>query len=167
MQATPVLVLAMTVLARPGDAECPGCDRTPHTRIERSKLDHLRLDLIQRDILYKLGLRDRPPNITASVPRDVLIRTLVRARATTNLPTGQQPTADFEDGKARTSEIIAMARPGQFSSPPRDSGSFLTLIDSGCRALRFVCSVCRATAKYCKIGMMNQLKLRGKHRTVG
>ena len=116
MQATPLLVLAMTVLARPaGCAQCPGCGRAHHTQLERSRLDQLRLDLIQRDILYKLGLRDRPPNITETVPRDVLIRTLVRARANTNLPTGQQQSADdFEDGKARTSEIIAMARPGQY-----------------------------------------------------
>ncbi|XP_043229386.1 inhibin beta B chain-like [Amphibalanus amphitrite] len=112
MHTTPVLLLAMSVLARPGGAECPDCGRAPHTRLERSRLDQLRLDIIQRDILYKLGLHDRPPNITESVPREVLFSTLERAR-TTQPPSGQQQSADdFEDGKARTSEIIAMARPG-------------------------------------------------------
>lgn len=111
-----LLLLAMSaLLATPAAASCANCGRQPTTRHQRSQLDNLRLDIIQRDILNKLGLQERPPNITDSVPREVLIRTLVRARADTNIASRSEaePADQFEDGKARTSEIIAMARPGE------------------------------------------------------
>ncbi|EFA05600.1 hypothetical protein TcasGA2_TC015806 [Tribolium castaneum] len=101
---------------------CPNCiaDR-------ESKADNLRLEAIKRQILSKLGLRHKP-NVTYSLPREVIMETLSRAEdnsdffrnfnseeniSTTSARTSTVETMDFDDFYGRTSEIISFAEQGK------------------------------------------------------
>lgn len=84
----------------------------------------MRLEAIKSQILSKLGLAARP-NVTLSVPREVVRDTIERAEAeesveedtdppTTRLP--HQEPAEQDDYYGRTREIITFAEPG--NKPP-------------------------------------------------
>lgn len=105
---------------------CPNC--LTDTEI-KAETDKLRLDAIKKQILSKLGLRQKP-NVTHSLPRDVIMETLSRAEdnsdffsnfrdsddINTSTTTSQRTTVtdamDFDDFYGRTSEIISFAEKG-------------------------------------------------------
>lgn len=87
--------------------------------------DLLRLEAIKQQILSKLGLATKP-NVTSTLSRDVVLKTIFRAQETS--PTSEEhqqdtlpppssglPNIDSEpdDFYGRTSEIIAFAEPGE------------------------------------------------------
>jgi inhibin beta len=96
------------------------------------KRDEIRLETIKRQILSKLGLKEKP-NITSPVPREVILETLYRAEETGGRQDGglvaqehvhadedspgpssaRPPESEPDDFYGRTSEIIAFAEPGE------------------------------------------------------
>ena len=97
---------------------CPNCVH-PKNDQEQKKLDNLRIENIKQQILSKLGLKSKP-NISTSIPRDVLLQTLYRSDDTRPLlkepDTGsfQDEAISYEDDYyAKTSEIISFAEPGE------------------------------------------------------
>ncbi|KAK9874488.1 hypothetical protein WA026_002837 [Henosepilachna vigintioctopunctata] len=90
--------------------------------------DDLRLEVIKKQILSKLGLRNKP-NVTYSLPREVVLETLYRAEnseffstysrddaiSTTSARTDPQDQMDVDDFYGRTSEIISFAEQGKFT----------------------------------------------------
>jgi inhibin beta len=109
----------------PLPSECPNCNpRDP------KRGDEIRLETIKRQILSKLGLKEKP-NVTAPIPRDVIMETLYRAEETGDQHDGsgadgrtveedvagpastRAPDSEPDDFYGRTSEIIAFAEPGK------------------------------------------------------
>lgn len=100
---------------------CPNCVFSNDINHQR-QLDLLRIETIKHQLLSKLGLRAKP-NVTSTIPRDVLLQTLYRSEeARTYLqdlsPANYQTSysAEEEDYFAKTSEIITFADPGRFIS---------------------------------------------------
>ncbi|GAB6027488.1 hypothetical protein CHUAL_001741 [Chamberlinius hualienensis] len=94
---------------------CPNC-MIPNDDAQRQAVDNLRIETIKIQILSKLGLKHKP-NITMSIPREVVLDTLWKADEGMDLlnPTVQGNRAKTEpadDYYARTSEIITFAEPG-------------------------------------------------------
>ena len=97
---------------------CPNCPH-PKNEHEQKQLDNLRIENIKQQILSKLGLKTKP-NISSSIPRDVLLQTLYRSDDTRPLLTVsddgifQDDNVPLEDDYfAKTSEIISFAEPGK------------------------------------------------------
>ncbi|RZC41282.1 TGFb propeptide domain containing protein [Asbolus verrucosus] len=101
---------------------CPNC-LYKNGREVKAETDNLRLEAIKRQILSKLGLRHKP-NVTHSLPREVIMETLSRAEdnsdffrnsnseeniSTTSVRTSTVDAMDFDDFYGRTSEIISFA----------------------------------------------------------
>ncbi|XP_060533048.1 inhibin beta chain [Cylas formicarius] len=122
---------------------CPNClfDKQDREKIETDKL---RLEAIKRQILQKLGLRSKP-NVTHSLPREVVLETLYRAEEgeffpdfgaeeeypTTSEKSGGTEVVDADDFYGRTSEVISFAEEGsrvnqnrllEFKVSPETSG---------------------------------------------
>lgn len=104
---------------------CPNCLFKHDRDRERIESDKLRLEAIKKQILQKLGLRSKP-NVTHSLPREVVIETLNRAEErdffrgyeedefpTTSEKDGNIETVDADDFYGRTSEIISFAEQGR------------------------------------------------------
>lgn len=102
---------------------CPDCQSSRTVKLETDKL---RLEAIKRQILSKLGLRQKP-NVTHSLPREVVMETLFRAEdssdffsnfyreenfSTTSARTSTTETMEYDDFYGRTSEIISFAEEG-------------------------------------------------------
>ncbi|VEN44325.1 unnamed protein product, partial [Callosobruchus maculatus] len=110
---------------------CPNCVFDDQ---EKAETDRLRLEAIKKQILQKLGLSQKP-NITHSLPREVVWQTLYRAEdsdfleagsgkmgergaggergsGSTTSRTSNMDTMDADDFYGRTSEIIAFAEVG-------------------------------------------------------
>jgi inhibin beta len=107
---------------------CPNCVQPEQKR------DEIRLETIKRQILSKLGLKEKP-NVTSPVPREVILETLYRAEETGGQQDGggglvtqhvlydddsspapsstRPPESEPDDFYGRTSEIIAFAEPGK------------------------------------------------------
>ncbi|XP_021913178.1 inhibin beta A chain isoform X2 [Zootermopsis nevadensis] len=109
---------------------CPNC-----VQPAEQKRDEIRLETIKRQILSKLGLKEKP-NVTSPVPREVILETLYRAEETGGHQDGNRgaglvtqhvlydddsspapsstrpPESEPDDFYGRTSEIIAFAEPG-------------------------------------------------------
>lgn len=110
---------------------CPNC-----VQPAEQKRDEIRLETIKRQILSKLGLKEKP-NVTSPVPREVILETLYRAEETGGHQDGNRgaglvtqhvlydddsspapsstrpPESEPDDFYGRTSEIIAFAEPGK------------------------------------------------------
>lgn len=127
---------------------CPNClHKTHHQQQQqqssKSETDNLRLEAIKRQILSKLGLRQKP-NVTHSLPKEVVMQTLYRAEdnrdfsggdggggggggggannagqpedamlSTTSARTTGTEQMDVDDFYGRTSEIISFAEEGK------------------------------------------------------
>lgn len=122
---------------------CPNCLHKSHhqqssTTTSKSETDNLRLEAIKRQILSKLGLRQKP-NVTHSLPKEVVMQTLYRAEdnrdffenengggkgghhqhqedamlSTTSARTTAAEQMDVDDFYGRTSEIISFAEEGK------------------------------------------------------
>lgn len=96
--------------------KCPNC-RQSADDAQRQATDELRIEVIKQQILSKLGLKQKP-NITSSIPREVVLDTLWRADEGMDLLNpriqGNRPKSDNgDDYYARTSEIITFAEPGK------------------------------------------------------
>ncbi|XP_069678472.1 uncharacterized protein Actbeta isoform X2 [Periplaneta americana] len=130
-------------LADMGEPSCPNCvlpDRQKEPQQQSggggggsSSSDEIRLETIKRQILSKLGLKEKP-NVTSPVPREVIMETLYRAEETGDQqdgggsgsgssgimfeddsavpPSTRPPESEPDDFYGRTSEIIAFAEPG-------------------------------------------------------
>lgn len=123
-----VAAALLAVLARPTRARpeapseprhCPNC---VHQRSVPDNLavETLRIEGIKQQILSKLGLRAKP-NVTSSIPREVLLQTLYRSEEDRELlekhPPQLQPSDEElveDDYYAKTSEIISFAEPGEY-----------------------------------------------------
>jgi inhibin beta len=115
-------------------APCPNCVQPEQKR------DEIRLETIKRQILSKLGLKEKP-NVTSPVPREVILETLYRAEetgddqqhsggsglVTQRVPydddspapsSTRPPESEPDDFYGRTSEIIAFAEPGKSQLRP-------------------------------------------------
>lgn len=57
---------------------CPNCLHESETERMRRETDKLRLEAIKKQILQKLGLKNKP-NVTRSLPKEVIMETLNRA----------------------------------------------------------------------------------------
>ncbi|KAK5638902.1 hypothetical protein RI129_013197 [Pyrocoelia pectoralis] len=100
---------------------CPNCFYKTN-RVLKSQTDGIRLEAIKRQILSKLGLRQKP-NITHSLPRELILETISRAEdgevissnfnldeddiSTTSARTSHFDNVDVDDFYGRTSEIIS------------------------------------------------------------
>jgi inhibin beta len=118
----------------PLPSECPNCIQRDEKRARTRNSDEIRLESIKRQILSKLGLKEKP-NVTAPVPRDVIMETLYRAEETGDQHDGsgsgsgsdartaaeaiagpastRAPDSEPDDFYGRTSEIIAFAEAGK------------------------------------------------------
>lgn len=106
-------------------SSCPNC-LNRNGKDQKVESDNLRLEVIKKQILSKLGLRDKP-NVTYSLPREVVLETLYRAEnseffstyrdedfvSTTSARTDTQDPMDVDDFYGRTSEIISFAEEGE------------------------------------------------------
>lgn len=123
---------------------CPNClHKTHHQQQQqpattKTETDNLRLEAIKRQILSKLGLRQKP-NVTHSLPKEVVMQTLYRAEdnrdffgngsgggtangghvedamlSTTSARTTGTEQMDVDDFYGRTSEIISFAEEGKW-----------------------------------------------------
>lgn len=104
---------------------CPNCLYKSSTET-KTATDNLRLEAIKRQILSKLGLRQKP-NVTHSLPKEVIMQTLYRAEdsrdgftnmsgedlPTTSAKSSGLETVDVDDFYGRTSEIISFAEKGK------------------------------------------------------
>ncbi|XP_057658554.1 inhibin beta chain [Diorhabda carinulata] len=105
---------------------CPNCLFENELDREKKETDRLRLEAIKKQILQKLGLRQKP-NVTHSLPKDVILETLYRAEdeenvflrnfdrekfSTTSSRNNIMETVDVDDFYGRTSEIISFAEEG-------------------------------------------------------
>ncbi|XP_030759633.1 inhibin beta chain-like [Sitophilus oryzae] len=110
---------------------CPNCVFKHNRDKERIESDKLRLEAIKKQILQKLGLT-RKPNITHSLPREVVLETLYRAEEgdflrgfqeedfpTTSEKNRNMDTVDVDDFYGRTSEIISFAEQGSWVNQNR------------------------------------------------
>jgi inhibin beta len=124
-------------------APCPNCIPSQQKRDKaapQQNSDEIRLETIKRQILSKLGLKEKP-NVTSPVPREVIMETLYRAEETGDQQDGsgsgsgvitqhvmyeddsagpsstRPPESEPDDFYGRTSEIITFAEPGK--SRPR------------------------------------------------
>ncbi|KAL3270527.1 hypothetical protein HHI36_021066 [Cryptolaemus montrouzieri] len=108
-------------------ASCPNCVYRSSNRNQKVDTDNLRLEVIKKQILSKLGLRNKP-NVTYSLPREVVLETLYRAEnseffsmynhdedviSTTSARADAQEQTDVDDFYGRTSEIISFAEQGK------------------------------------------------------
>ncbi|XP_071538797.1 inhibin beta B chain-like isoform X1 [Panulirus ornatus] len=128
-------VLARPTRARPeAPSEARHCPNCVHQRSvpDAWSLETLRIEGIKQQILSKLGLRAKP-NVTSSIPREVLLQTLYRSEEDRELLEKQQAqlqTSDEElvedDYYAKTSEIISFAEPG----PQLNNHTLLEFIQS-------------------------------------
>ncbi|XP_018336376.1 inhibin beta chain [Agrilus planipennis] len=97
---------------------CPNCFYKTGRNL-KAESDNLRLEAIKRQILSKLGLQHKP-NVTYSLPRDVILETISRAEdswkfqeedeeilSTSAKTTNNIETLDVDDFYGRTSEIIS------------------------------------------------------------
>lgn len=123
-----VAAALLAVLAGPSRARpeapvearhCPKCNYHARSVPDARALDTLRIEGIKQQILSKLGLRAKP-NVTSSIPREVLIQTLYRSQEDIELlqqpqVPAQQDEEDLleDDYYAKTSEIISFAEPGK------------------------------------------------------
>lgn len=132
----------------PLPSDCPNCIQRDQKRDRAQNSDVIRLETIKRQILSKLGLKEKP-NITAPVPREVIMETLYRAEETGDQQDGsgsdgrimeddsagpastRAPESEPDDFYGRTSEIIAFAEPGKTVPRP-----LVTAIAQRCRYLR-------------------------------
>lgn len=114
----------------PLPSDCPNCIQRDQRRDRTQNSDVIRLETIKRQILSKLGLKEKP-NVTAPVPREVIMETLYRAEETGDQQDGsgsdarimdddsagpastRAPESEPDDFYGRTSEIIAFAEPGK------------------------------------------------------
>ncbi|CAG9861788.1 unnamed protein product [Phyllotreta striolata] len=107
---------------------CPNCLYENELDREKKETDKLRLEAIKRQILQKLGLRQKP-NVTHSLPKEIILETLVRTEdedsedflrnfdrdeiySTTSARNNIMETVDVDDFYGRTSEIISFAEEG-------------------------------------------------------
>lgn len=120
-------------------ARCPNCvgKGVPVHQNNPTDTDGLRLEAIKRQILSKLGLRQKP-NVTHHLPKEVVMQTLYRAEdsrdffgngsgeaagdgredvtsTTSARSAGGQDQMDVDDFYGRTSEIISFAEKGESS----------------------------------------------------
>lgn len=98
---------------------CPNCV-LPKDANQQRQLDLLRIETIKHQLLSKLGLRAKP-NVTSTIPREVLLQTLYRSDEARPLLQDAPPPSfqslplleEEEDYYAKTSEIISFAEPGK------------------------------------------------------
>lgn len=107
-------------------SSCPNCVYRNGIKDHKVESDNLRLEVIKKQILSKLGLRDKP-NVTYSLPREVVLETLYRAEnseffntyrdedfvSTTSARSESKDQMDVDDFYGRTSEIISFAEEGK------------------------------------------------------
>ena len=134
--------LPLADMAEPGDS-CPNCvlpEQKREKAPQQQTSDELRLETIKRQILSKLGLKEKP-NVTSPVPREVIMETLNRADEMLEQQDGsgnhhvmydddsaipsstRPPESEPDDFYGRTSEIIAFAEPGRNASCPVSEGT--------------------------------------------
>ena len=131
--------LPLADMAEPGDS-CPNCVLPEQKRDKAQSSDEIRLETIKRQILSKLGLKEKP-NVTSPVPREVILETLNRADEMLEQPDGsgnhnimyeddsavpsstRPPESEPDDFYGRTSEIIAFAEPGTNATCPASQGT--------------------------------------------
>lgn len=110
---------------------CPNCLYENEINREKLETDKLRLEAIKKQILQKLGLRQKP-NVTHSLPKEIIWETLSRAEdensdflrnfdreetfSTTSDRSNSMETVDVDDFYGRTSEIIVFAEEGKLFS---------------------------------------------------
>ena len=122
----------------PSPSDCPNCLQQEDKRDSTQNSDQIRLETIKRQILSKLGLKEKP-KVTSPVPRDVIMETLHRAHETADPQDGsgsgsgtieddgagpsstRPPESEPDDFYGRTSEIIAFAEPGKSQLVPHSS----------------------------------------------
>lgn len=105
---------------------CPNC-LYKNERDRQKETDKLRLEAIKKQILTKLGLRQKP-NVTHSLPKEIIWETLSRTEeedsdffrsfdgdgfSTTSAKSSTAETVDVDDFYGRTSEIISFAEEGE------------------------------------------------------
>lgn len=101
---------------------CPNCIHK-----QKAEADSMRLEAIKRQILLKLGLRQKP-KVTHSLPKEVIMQTLYRAEdnreffrnltkeeVTTSKRASSVEMVDADDFFGKTSEIISFAEEGKSS----------------------------------------------------
>lgn len=126
--APPDVYVAQLETAAPRN--CPNClrERDGGDGAARLAPDHLRLEVIKKQILSKLGLRHKP-NVTHVLPREVIervYRTIAGEREVLQEDAYAPATSagleavDADDYYGRTSEIIAFAEQGK--RPHADCG---------------------------------------------
>lgn len=130
--AAPLALLLLALLGRPAHARpearhCPNCVH-PRSVPDARALETLRIEGIKQQILSKLGLRAKP-NVTSSIPREVLLQTLYRSEEDRELlqkqreeqlrSAGHEQLLD-DDYYAKTSEIISFAEPGEAGTAGRE-----------------------------------------------
>ena len=129
-------------MAEPGDS-CPNCvlpEQKREKAPQQQTSDEIRLETIKRQILSKLGLKEKP-NVTSPVPREVIMETLNRADEMLEQHDGsgshhvmyeddsaipsstRPPESEPDDFYGRTSEIIAFAEPGRNATCPVSRGT--------------------------------------------
>lgn len=114
----------------PLPSDCPNCIQQEEKRDNTQTSDQIRLETIKRQILSKLGLKEKP-KVTSPVPREVILETLYRAEEagdqqdgsgsgggtieddSAGLSSTRPPESEPDDFYGRTSEIIAFAEPGK------------------------------------------------------
>ncbi|XP_045466196.1 inhibin beta chain [Harmonia axyridis] len=113
-------------------SSCPNCVYRNGIKDHKVESDNLRLEVIKKQILSKLGLRDKP-NVTYSLPREVVLETLYRAEnseffntyrdedfvSTTSARSESKDQMDVDDFYGRTSEIISFAEEGSIVNQNR------------------------------------------------
>ncbi|XP_050302122.1 inhibin beta chain [Anthonomus grandis grandis] len=120
--------------AKAASLGCPNCLLyNKHDKDkERIESDKLRLEAIKKQILQKLGLSAKP-NVTHSLPREVVLETLSRAEegdffskieeeefpTTSEKIRNNMETVDVDDFYGRTSEIISFAEQGSWVNQNR------------------------------------------------
>jgi inhibin beta len=124
----------------PLPSDCPNCIQLDQKRerTQQRNSDEIRLETIKRQILSKLGLKEKP-TITAPVPREIIMETLYRAEETGDQQDGsgsdgrimedvsagpvstRAPESEPDDFYGRTSEIIAFAEPGKNHRRPHNA----------------------------------------------
>lgn len=123
-------LLGRPVHARPEARHCPNCVH-PRSVPDARALETLRIEGIKQQILSKLGLRAKP-NVTSSIPREVLLQTLYRSEEDRELlqkqreeqlrSGGHEQQLVDDDYYAKTSEIISFAEPGEAGRAGRQTG---------------------------------------------
>ncbi|CAB3386200.1 Hypothetical predicted protein [Cloeon dipterum] len=86
----------------------------PQPQLQHVSDTFYRIEAIKQQILSKLGLQAKP-NVSSSIPHEVLLETMRIVDDTAGLQRKQQPQLELDDDDdlGRASEIISFAEPGE------------------------------------------------------